>query len=116
MESVEELCDDIALIHKSNKLLEGPLQDIKRQFRTNSYEVGILTDNAAGLQAELSQTFTIQPTEFKSLNNELQLQIQLNNSSPNELLHALTQRGQVTHFMEKIPSVNDIFIQTVQNN
>lgn len=116
MESVEELCDDIALIHKSNKLLEGPLQDIKRQFRTNNYEVGILTDNAAGLQAELSQTFTIQPTEFKSLNNELQLQIQLNNSSPNELLHALTQRGQVTHFMEKIPSVNDIFIQTVQNN
>jgi ABC-2 type transport system ATP-binding protein len=39
--------------------------------------------------------------------------VQLGDASPNELLHILTQRGQVTHFMEKIPSVNDIFIQTV---
>jgi ABC-2 type transport system ATP-binding protein len=35
---------------------------------------------------------------------------------PNELLNILTQRGQVTHFVEKIPSVNDIFIQTVSNS
>ncbi|MBP6374624.1 MAG: ATP-binding cassette domain-containing protein, partial [Flavobacterium sp.] len=116
MESVEELCDEIALIHKSNKLLEGPLQDIKRQFRTHNYEVGILTDQSDALLAELNQRFSVQPTQFKSLNNELQLQIQLNNTSSNELLHALTQRGQVTHFVEKIPSVNDIFIQTVQTN
>ncbi|MEY2692517.1 MAG: hypothetical protein RIT03_907 [Bacteroidota bacterium] len=116
MESVEELCDDIALIHKSNKLLEGPLQDIKRQFRTHNYEVGILTDQSETLLAELNQKFSVQLTQFKSLNNELQLQIQLQNASSNELLHALTQRGQVTHFVEKIPSVNDIFIQTVQTN
>ncbi|HRN45388.1 MAG TPA: DUF4162 domain-containing protein, partial [Flavobacterium sp.] len=50
---------------------------------------------------------------FKSLNNELKLEIQLGNATPNELLNILTQRGQVTHFVEKIPSVNDIFIQTV---
>ena len=116
MESVEELCDDIALIHKSNKLLEGPLQDIKRQFRTHNYEVGILTDQSDALLAELKQHFGVQPTQFKSLNNELQLQIKLNNASSNEVMHALTQRGQVTHFVEKIPSVNDIFIQTVQTN
>ena len=76
MESVEELCDDIALIHKSNKLLEGPLQDIKRQFRTHNYEVGILTDQSDALLTELNQHFSV----------------------------------------EKIPSVNDIFIQTVQTN
>jgi ABC-2 type transport system ATP-binding protein len=40
MESVEELCDHIALIHKSNKLIEGKLDDVKRQFKTNSFEVG----------------------------------------------------------------------------
>jgi ABC-2 type transport system ATP-binding protein len=50
---------------------------------------------------------------FKSLNNELKLEIQLGTATPNEVLHLLTQRGQVTHFVEKIPSVNDIFIQTV---
>ena len=64
MESVEELCDDIALIHKSNKLIEGKLTDVKREFRTNHFEVGIVTANVEGrdlgsfvqeLQATLKQ-------------------------------------------------------------
>jgi ABC-2 type transport system ATP-binding protein len=113
MESVEELCDHIALIHQSNKLIEGRLDEVKKQFRTNSFEVGILTDNVEGLMLAITQNYTIQPTNFKSLNNELKLEINLGNSLPNELLNILTSRGQVTHFAEKIPSVNDIFIQTV---
>ena len=52
----------------------------------------------------------------KSLNDELKLEIQLGNAKPNELLQLLTNRGQVTHFVEKIPSVNDIFIRTVSQN
>jgi ABC-2 type transport system ATP-binding protein len=113
MESVEELCDDIALIHQSNKLIEGKLDEVRKQYRTNSFEVGILTDNVEGLMYDITQKFTLTPAQFKSLNNELKLEVQLGTASPNELLHMLTQRGQVTHFIEKIPSVNDIFIQTV---
>lgn len=113
MESVEELCDHIALIHKSNKLIEGKLNDVKRDYRSNTFEVGILTQNVEGLMFDLSQNFTINPASFKSLNDDLKLNIQLGKASANELLHILTQRGQVTHFVEKIPSVNDIFIQTV---
>lgn len=113
MESVEELCDHIALIHKSNKLIEGKLNDVRRQFKTNSFEVGILSDNVEGLMFDISQKFSVTPAHFKSLSNELKLEIQLGNAQPNELLNVLTQRGQVTHFVEKIPSVNDIFIQTV---
>ena len=113
MESVEEMCDHIALIHKSNKLIEGRLSDVKKQFRTNDYEVGILTDNIEGLMYDLSQKFTLSQTDFKSLQDELKLQVNLGNATPNELLNTLIQRGQVTHFMEKIPSVNDIFIKTV---
>jgi ABC-2 type transport system ATP-binding protein len=116
MESVEELCDDITLIHKSNKLIEGKLIDVKQQFRTNSFEVGILSSNIEGLMYDLSQKFTLSQTNFKSLNNELKLEINLGTATPNELLNLLIQRGQVTHFMEKIPSVNDIFIQTVSEN
>ena len=115
MESVEEMCDHIALIHKSNKLIEGKLSDVKRQFRTNEYEVGILTDNIEGLMYDLSQKFTLSQTDFKSLHDELKLQINIGTSTPNELLNLLIQRGQVTHFMEKIPSVNDIFIKTVSD-
>jgi ABC-2 type transport system ATP-binding protein len=113
MESVEELCDHIALIHKSNKLIEGKLDDVKRQFKTNSFEVGIISDNVEGLMYDITQKFTVGPANFKSLGNELKLEIQLGNEMPNELLNVLTQRGQVTHFVEKIPSVNDIFIKTV---
>lgn len=116
MESVEELCDHIALIHKSNKLIEGKLNDVKRQFKTNSYEVGILTDNVEGLMYDITQKFTVSPANFKSLNDSLKLEIQLGNATPNELLNLLTLRGQVTHFLEKIPSVNDIFIKTVSGN
>ena len=86
---------------------------VKKQYRTNSFEVGILTSNVEGLMYELTQKFTLAQTNFKSLNDELKLEIQLGTALPNELLHLLTQRGQVTHFVEKIPSVNDIFIQTV---
>ena len=113
MESVEELCDHIALIHKSNKVIEGKLDDVKRQFKTNSFEVGILSDNVESLMYKLTQKFTVGPATFKSLNNELKLEIQLGKATPNELLNLMTQCGQVTHFVEKIPSVNDIFIQTV---
>lgn len=114
MESVEELCDDIALIHKSNKMLEGKLTDIKRQFKTHTFEVGIATSNTEGLLAQLSQNYnSVQPAFFKSLNHELKLEIELGSQSSNDLLQFLTSHGIVTHFVEKIPTANEIFIQTV---
>lgn len=116
MESVEALCDHIALIHKANKLIEGRLDDVKRQYRTNTFEVGILTSNVEGLMFDLTQRFQLEQTDFKSLNDELKLDIRLGTQLPNDLLSILTQRGQVTHFVEKIPSVNDIFIRTVSEN
>jgi ABC-2 type transport system ATP-binding protein len=116
MESVEELCDDIALIHKSNKLIEGKLTDVKRQHRTNSFEVGILTNNIEGLMYDLTQKFTVDQAQFKSLNDDLKLEIAIGTTTPNELLQILTERGQVTHFVEKIPTANDIFIKTVSQS
>ncbi|CAM4069634.1 MULTISPECIES: ABC transporter ATP-binding protein [Flavobacterium] len=113
MESVEEMCDYIALIHKSNKLIEGKLTDVKQQYRSNTFQVGILTDNVEGLMYQLTQKYKIDQTDFKSLNKDLKLEVQLGNDNPNNLLSILTNFGQVTHFVEKIPSVNDIFIQSV---
>jgi len=114
MESVEELCDDIALINKSEKLIEGKLIDVKRQYRTNTFEVGVLTDNIEGLMYDVTQKFSVTQTDFKSLNDELKLDISLGEHSSNVLLNILSARGSVTHFTEKIPSVNEIFIRTVQ--
>ena len=117
MESVEELCDDIFLINKSNKILDGNLLEIKRQYKTNTYKVGIKVLDKNGLQKELSDKFQVSPANFKTLDHELKLNIKLPEAeSPNELLSFLTTKGEVSHFVELIPSVNDIFIQTVKNN
>lgn len=117
MESVEELCDHIALIDKSNKILDGKLLDIKKQFKSNTFEVGVSTQNANELRSVLENKFSISEASFKSIHDDLKVKIKIDPSaSPNELLSFLTNQGQVNHFTEVIPSASDIFIQSVQNN
>jgi ABC-2 type transport system ATP-binding protein len=116
MESVEELCDDIALIHQSNKLLDGKLNDIKLQFRTNTFKVGIITPDIEKLMFALTQKYKVDTGNFKSIISDIKLEVQLlEDKNPNNLLSLLLQHGNVTHFEEKIPSANDIFINTVTN-
>ncbi len=114
MESVEEMCDYIALINKSNKILDGKLDDIKRQYRTNVFEVGLKTDSPEEVQQKLSQNFEVSPADFKSLNEGLKLNVKLaGGNNANDLLSFLTSNGQVNHFVELVPSANDIFIQSI---
>ena len=117
MESVEEMCDEIALIDKSNKILDGKLDDIKREFRTNTFQVGLQTANPKEVEAKLKENFEVSPSNFKLLNDSLTLNVKLTNgNSSNDLLSFLTSRGEVQHFVELIPSANDIFIQAVNKN
>ena len=117
MESVEELCDHIALIHKSNKILDGKLNDIKRDYKTNTFEVGLQTKNLESLTKIINEKYEVLPATFKSLNDDLKLNIKLNcNGTSNDLLSFLTSKAEVHHFVEVIPSANDIFIQTVKNH
>ena len=117
MESVEEMCDHIALLHESNKILDGKLNDIKQQYRTNTFEVGLNTDNKIQLESDLKSKFSIEPADFRSIRNELKLNVTLNgNETPNELLNYLTTKAQVSHFIEVIPSASDIFIRAVKEN
>ena len=117
MESVEELCDHIALIHKSNKILDGQLNDIKRQFKTNTFEVGLQSNNKDSILSEIKDKFEVLPATFRNLNDDIKLNIKINeNTSSNDLLSFLTSKAEVHHFVEVIPTASDIFIQTVKNN
>lgn len=117
MESVEEMCDHIALIHKSNKVLDGNLVDIKRTHKGNVFNVGLMTDNKDVTSQLLKDKFTVYPATFKSINDELQYKIKLpDDHKINDFVSYLTSLGELTHFVEEIPSVSDIFIQTIQNN
>ena len=109
MESVEEICDDVALINKSKKILEGTKKDIKNHYKSNTFQV----EHIGMLENTL-------PSDFRILSQKMiegnfystSIQIEGNNS-PNDLLMALTKVVEVHNFIEKIPSMNDIFISLV---
>ena len=117
MESVEELCEDIALINKSNKILDGNLDEIKTKFKTNIYEVGVIANNPDSLNKELEKIFKTLKPSFKTIGENLKLNVKLNSSqNSDELLKILNQNAKVIHFKEVIPSANEIFINSVKNN
>ena len=116
MESVEELCDDIALINKGKKILEGNLIEIKKQFKSNTFEVGLKTEDKEKVKKELAEKYTVKDANFKTLEDELKLLIEVPDDNPRELIQLLNNRGILNHFIELIPTANDIFIQAVNKN
>ncbi len=117
MESVEELCEYIALIDKANKVLDGKLVDIKKEFKTNTYEVGLLVDQKEVLLNELKERFEVTPATFKSLEDDLKLNIKLaDGEKSTDLIKFLNRRASINHYVEVIPSANDIFIRAVNQN
>ncbi|ALM20336.1 ABC transporter ATP-binding protein [Nonlabens sp. MIC269] len=116
MESVEEMCDHIALINKSNLVLEGPINRVKQEYRNNDYQISILSETDSWLK-ELPVEWQAQSTDIKGLDNTVDFKIHLQKEvSINEVFNRLTQLGEVTHFSEIIPSINDIFIKNVGSN
>ena len=114
MESVEELCDHIALINKSKKILEGKLSDIRNEYRNNTFRVGF-REEVSDLQLNLPENITHIKTEVEDKLTEATFTL-AEDLSPNDLLNHLTAKHQIYHFEEVIPSVNDIFIQKVQES
>ena len=117
MESVEELCEDIALINKSNKILDGKLDNIKAKFKSNIFEIAVNTSNVDHLKNQLNTLYNTSTPTFKTLGDNLRLNINLKpTQKSNELLKLLNDNGEVIHFKEVIPSASEIFINSVKNN
>jgi len=115
MESVEELCEHIALIHQSEKILDGRLSDIKKAYKNNVFEVGLEIENPDNFIQELKGKFQILSTAYESKEKQLNFSIQLPSNESKSLLHYLGDRANVNSFIETIPSANDIFIRTIKN-
>ncbi|BAX79564.1 ABC transporter ATP-binding protein [Labilibaculum antarcticum] len=114
MGSVEEICDHIALINKSEKILDGPVDQIKKKYRTNTYQV-TYTGEFDKLEKILNSDFEI-IEKNKSLEYNT-LKIRLNNgATSNELLEQLLPYLNIISYSEIIPSMNDIFIRVVNEN
>jgi ABC-2 type transport system ATP-binding protein len=106
MESVELLCDQIAMIHRSHKILEGKLSEIKQFFRPNTYEVKL-----SNINGELPESWNA-----KQINGNTVFSISLGKDSPNTALTELMQYGEVVGFKEILPSMEEIFIQQIKNH
>ena len=114
MASVEELCDNIALIDKSNKILEGKVTEIKNTYKTNTYELEYEHDGSSVASILSSGMEVI--SQGKSGNFE-KIRVKLNNGhSPNDLLKVVIPHASIHSLKEIIPTMNDIFIQKVTEN
>lgn len=110
MSSVEEICDEISLINKSEVVLQGKVNDIRRQYNKGIYVLKADAPKTALASGKLFETLS---TEEK--NGKLTLQLQKKaDVSTRELLVELNSLYEIHGFEEQISSMNDIFIQTVQ--
>ncbi|MDR7131161.1 ABC-2 type transport system ATP-binding protein [Algoriphagus sp. 4150] len=105
MESVELLCDQVAMINRSRKILDGTIKQVKSIYRPEVYSITL--DH---LTREL-------PTEWISKEDEgsYSFTLPLSGKEPNELLNELMHYGQVNRFQELIPSMEEIFIHQVKS-
>lgn len=114
MESVEELCEYIALIHRSEKILDGRLSDIKRAYKNNIFSVGLDTSEGDLLLKEIEARFEVRSSSFNPSDRQLDLQVQLADGNAREFLSYVGGQAGIRNFIETVPSANDIFIETVK--
>lgn len=111
MSSVEELCDDVALINRSRKVLEGNVEEIKERYRTHSYKIDYVGDLNQAANGE--DVFTI--NEVENVGKYMRAVVQTKETTmPNDLLKKLIQHVEIRSFNEILPSMNDVFIRVVQ--
>ena len=109
METVEDLCDHIALIDKSKKILEGSKKNVKATYRTNTFLVEHQGSfSFANGQYELLDQRNVEDNFFRSTVRMKET------ASPNKLIMDLTQITEVHSFIEKIPTMGEIFITLVK--
>ncbi|RRQ45734.1 ABC transporter ATP-binding protein [Chryseobacterium sp. SC28] len=110
MESVEEMCDFVALINHSKKVLDGKVFDVREQFKENVFSV-VLSDTNAEKLEELARKYQIE--NMTTANGLFQFELK-NPENQNILLQDLLEAGTIRTFNEKIPSMNEVFINAVQ--
>lgn len=114
MESVEEMCDHIALINLSNKVLDGEINQIKHQFKSGKYFIEIENPEEESWNL-FNSGFAPESVSRNSFSTSFKLS-KPDEISSNQLLNEISQLGHIIQYKEAIPSMNDIFLQAVKNN
>jgi ABC-2 type transport system ATP-binding protein len=112
MESVEELCDSIALINKSNLVVTGKVDDIRRQYGNNHVEV--IYRGLEPISLALAPVELVSDGDYKG-NRRAVLDVKPGATSA-QILGELIKGNDIVSYQELIPRMNDIFIKLVTNN
>lgn len=115
MESVEELCDHIGLIHQSKLILEGKLSEIKRRYKQHQFKITWMPTAEGEFPVSIQGKHPIGNPVFDAEEGAWEFVLELQESEKPEMLHYLAGHGNLISFREVIPSANDIFIRTVKN-
>jgi len=111
METVEELCDNIALINRSKKILDGSVQAIKKEYRNQTYRLEYTANEDNFLLSDDTLFEVITSTKHeKTYITTIQIN---NNSHINDVLMRFIPQIQLNQLIEIVPSMADIFIQKV---
>lgn len=114
MSSVEEICDHIALINQSKKILDGQTDEVREKFKTNTFEIEYRGDTADFSRYEGNLFNVIEQNRGTNLH---QVKIKfLNGGSNNDKLKILMDQIEIVSFKELIPSMNEVFIHVVEEN
>ncbi|OFY71401.1 MAG: ABC transporter ATP-binding protein [Bacteroidetes bacterium RIFCSPLOWO2_12_FULL_37_12] len=111
MESVEEICERIVLINKSKKILEGEVRQIKKDFRTHTYQVEYESLNSLDIISNGFEVINHKETEPGFFSMEVKIKPP---QSSNQFLQSLLLNATIHSFREAIPHLNDIFIKAVK--
>ena len=114
MASVEEVCDNIALINNSKKVLDGKVSDIKNKYKSNIFEV-VFEGNFNKFSASLTADYELIENKKEDNRDYVKVKI-LNDLKPNDLLAKMLAFGTIVSFNEEIPSMHNIFIKAVNGN
>jgi ABC-2 type transport system ATP-binding protein len=114
MGSVEEICDHIALINKSKKILDGNIHDVKASFKTNTFDL-VYRGDFEKISASLGGKFEVITHVEKQHMNELTIKNR-NGVNNNDLLQILLNQAEIVSFSERIPSMNEVFIHVVEES
>jgi len=111
MESVEALCDEISLINKSHVVLQGNVTDIRNNYKKNIFAVKVASPNFT-MQSDLFSVLSTTAEDGKTL---VKIQKPEGNPANSEILKSIAAQYEILSFDEELPTMNDIFIQTVTN-
>lgn len=107
MEQVEEICDQIVLVNKGKKILDGTVNSVKQEFKENIFVVGSPETISPRI---IDEKFTVLSHDA----HKMHIKIGTDTNTNDVLRYFLDKNIRINQFSEVLPSLNDIFIRLVE--